>query len=80
MLKGYLCTVETSCFHSLDSVVTVFVPSRNLKAVKRWCGCYGTLFMYKKYEIGIQTVSKEQFEILKDREDEIETIEKAMQM
>lgn len=34
MLKGYLCTIETSCIHSLDTVETVFIPSRNLEAVK----------------------------------------------
>lgn len=75
MLKGYLCTVETSCIHSLDTVETVFVPSRNLKAVKRWCGYYGTLLMYTKHEIDIQTVSKDQFKMLKERTDVLEIIE-----
>lgn len=80
MLKGYLCTIETSCIHSLDTVETVFVPSRNLEAVKTWCGYYGTLLMYKKHEIDIETVSNEQFEILEGREDAIETIKKGEQM
>ena len=80
MTKGYSCTVETSCIHALDSVKTVFVPSRNLEAVKTWCGYYGTLLMYKRHEIDIQTVSNEQFEILKGRVDAIETIKKGEQM
>lgn len=76
MLKGYLCTVETSCIHSLDAVITIFVPSRNLKAVKTWCSYYGTLLMYTKHEIDIQTVSKEQYEVLEGRTDALETIER----
>lgn len=77
MLKGYLCTVETSC-NSLDTVVTIFVPSRNLKAVKIWCKYYGTLLMYTKHEIDYQYVSKEQFEILEGRISTIEIIERCM--
>lgn len=79
MLKGYLCTVETSCIHSLDTVVIIFVPSRNLKAVKTWCSYYGTLLMHTKYELDIETVSKEQFEILEDRREALETIERTVQ-
>lgn len=78
MLKGYLCTIETSFIHSLDTVETVFVPSRNLKAVKIWCNYYGTLLMYTKHEIDYQSVSKEQFEILEGRLNTIEIIERCM--
>ena len=78
MIKGYLCTVETSCIHSLDAVVTIFVPSRNLKAVKIWCKYYGVLLMYTRHEIDNQTVSYEQYEILKKREDDIKSIERWM--